>query len=112
MSTKTPWYEVDAEIDAARMMIERYRVSGDYSDYRTANVLHRYADELTRRFTAFRGIESMIDAQDHGYRPTLSQPIAAVELLADLYDLICEKRKLPLRAHRGAAAADTYTEGE
>lgn len=101
MKAKTNWYENAVEIEAAREMIEGYRQTGDW---RTGNSLHLYADELTRRFTAFPGIESMINAQDHGYRPTLLDGESAVELLADLYDLICEKRGLPLRAHRGCFA--------
>lgn len=97
VKAKKEWWTLKVERDAAREMLDRYVKQGGAT---TANTLHAYADQLTKRFTAFAGIEDMINAQVRNYRPTFYVRNPAIKLLADLYDLIAERRNMPLRAHR------------
>jgi hypothetical protein len=96
--TQAEWYDNPVEIETARLMIERYRADPRFE---LGNVLHIYADQLTKRFTAFFSVDAMLAAQSNNYRPSLTKKSQPVQLLADLYDLIAESRGLPLRAYRG-----------
>lgn len=74
-----------------------------HGDQDAGNKLHTIADRLTRKLTAFDGIEDLVSTyQRNGYRPTLRPSEGAETVaLADLYDLIMELRGFSGRAFRG-----------
>ncbi len=92
-----PWHLTKAERLDAEAKIDHYR---RVYDVRTSNCLYEYANQLTKKYTAFASVEELLASQAHNYRPTFLVLDPAVKLLADLYDLIAEARGLPLRSYR------------
>jgi hypothetical protein len=53
--------------------------------------------------TAWTGLEDLLQAAKHGYRPSLYTHLdPRAEVLADLYDFFQAKRGVPFRAYRGS----------
>ena len=82
--------------DTMIKLLDRYANCGDVP---AGNAAHQLACQLTKKLTACETFESMVDAADHGYVPTLR---GSDEHLAPAiaYDFIQTRRGRAARAHR------------
>jgi hypothetical protein len=71
--------------------------------HKAGNALMMMADVFYARLTGFTSLNECLKAQGHGYRPTFREENGMnkpVVFMAEVYDLVAERRGLKMRAYR------------